>query len=192
MKTLNAIVTMMALLLAGQIALAAQGPQEYLQSMDRKLKPLLANADQNQARIIGILNQMMDFDTLCRDSLGKHWDTRTEAERAEFSATLKALIEKNVVTRLKNTSGNNIEYRSETVKGTTATVITAVRDGDGPRAAEYEIGYRMKKNGAGWVVVDMTTDGVSLVSNYRSQFNSIIEKDGWDAMMKKMKEKLAE
>ena len=61
-----------------------------------------------------------------------------------------------------------------------------------PLAAEIELVYKMEKNGNVWIVVDMETDGVSLLSNYRSQFNQIIKKDGWENMMKKMKDKLAE
>jgi phospholipid transport system substrate-binding protein len=50
----------------------------------------------------------------------------------------------------------------------------------------------MRKKGKGWRVTDMVTDGVSLVSNYRSQFNKIITEDGWDVLMQKMKDKLVE
>ena len=89
-------------------------------------------------------------------------------------------------------SVHKIKYQSEEIAGSTATVVTIVSDGDGPRAQQLEIAYKLEKRGRSWVVVDMITDGVSLVSNYRSQFNKIITQDGWDAMIKKMKDKLAE
>jgi phospholipid transport system substrate-binding protein len=50
----------------------------------------------------------------------------------------------------------------------------------------------MRKKGATWIVVDMETDGVSLVQTYRNDFNKNIKNDGWEALMKKMKDKLAE
>ena len=50
----------------------------------------------------------------------------------------------------------------------------------------------MQRRGKSWRVTDMVTDGISLVSNYRSQFNKIITEDGWDVMMQKMRDKLAE
>ena len=157
---------------------AGQGPKEFLQSIDKKMQPLVASADKNKKKILKLVNKMLDFDALCKDSLGKHWETRTEAELKDFTVTLKALIEQNIVKRLKSTKGNAVEYQSEKVKGNTATVVTLVRDGDGPRAAEIEIAYKMKKKGKSWIVVDMDTDGVSLVSNYRSQFNKLIKKEG--------------
>lgn len=194
MKRMTIILTALVLSLGlSQTAQAAgKGPQAFLQSIDKKMKPLLVKADKNHAKILKLVNQMLDFDKLCKDSLGKHWDERSEAERKEFSDTLKALIEKNVIARLKNTNSNNISYESEEVKGNKATVTTIVRDGDGPRAAEVEIAYKMEKKAGKWIVVDMDTDGISLVSNYRSQFNKLIKKDGWDAMIQKMKDKLAE
>lgn len=173
-------------------ALAAQGPTDYLKSLDSKLKPLLAKADQNQTKILKIIKKMLDFDRLCKDSLGKHWETRSVEEQKDFSETLTALIEKNVLKRLKNTKSNDIVYESENVKGSTATVVTVVSDNSGPRPVDIEIAYKMEKKGNKWIVVDMKTDGVSLVSNYRSQFNKLIEKDGWEKMMKKMKDKLNE
>jgi phospholipid transport system substrate-binding protein len=129
---------------------------------------------------------------LCKDSLGKHWETRSEDERKEFTKTLKALIEKNLINRLKNTKERKIKYQSESLDGNKAQVLTEVATGDDPRADTLEIEYKMQKGRGTWGIVDMVTDGVSLVSNYRSQFNKIITEDGWDTLMKKMKDKHAE
>jgi phospholipid transport system substrate-binding protein len=164
----------------------------FIQSIDQKVKPMLANTAQNKDKILKVLNQMLDFPTLCKNSLGKHWEGKTEAQRKEFSDTLHALIEKNVVKRLRDTRNNKVKYQSEEEAGGAATVVTIVSDGDGPRAQQLEIAYKLQKRGKSWIVIDMITDGVSLVSNYRSQFNKIITQDGWDAVIKKMKDKLAE
>ncbi|MBN2527134.1 MAG: ABC transporter substrate-binding protein [Deltaproteobacteria bacterium] len=173
-------------------ALADKGPTDYLKSLDGQIKPLLTKSDQNKVKILKIVKKMLDFNRLCKDSLGKHWETRTPEEQKDFTETLTALIEKNVLKRLTNTKDNEVKYESENVKGDTATVITLVSDTSGPRPVEIEIAYKMEKKGKNWIVVDMKTDGISLVSNYRSQFNKLIEKEGWDSMMKKMKDKLAE
>jgi phospholipid transport system substrate-binding protein len=167
-------------------------PTAFLQTYDQKVKPMLASSAQNKDKIIKVLNQMLDFPTLCKASLGRNWEGKTDAQRKEFTDTLHALIEKNVVKRLKDTRNHKIKYQSEEIAGSSATVVTIVSDGTGPRAQQLEIAYKIEKRGRSWVVVDMVTDGVSLVSNYRSQFNKIITQDGWDAMIKKMKDKLAE
>ena len=182
------------LLTISNTAAAQASPMAFLQKIDAQLKPLLANAQANEKKIVRIVNRMLDFPTLCKASLGKHWTApeRTEAQRKDFTKTLHALIEKNVVARLKDTKNHVIKYESEEVDGKRGTVVTVVADGTGPRAVQTEIAYKMRKQGAKWVVIDMVTDGVSLTSNYRSQFNKIITQDGWDVMMQKMRDKLAE
>jgi phospholipid transport system substrate-binding protein len=174
------------------VAAAQAGPTAFLKAKDKKLSGLLGNAEKNQQKIVKVVGKMLDFDTLCKDSLGKHWEGRTEDERKEFTDTLRALIEKNLINRLKNTKDRNIDYKAESVNGDKASVVTSVKTGDGPRAEETEIEYRLIKSKGKWTVVDMVTDGISLVSNYRSQFNKIITEEGWAALLKKMKDKLAE
>jgi phospholipid transport system substrate-binding protein len=193
MKTYkNVPLSLIAVLLLSASAFAGEKPMQFLKAKNEKLNPLLANTEKNKKKILDVVQNMMDFDTLCRDSLGKHWEGRTEAERTEFSDTLHALIEKNLIKRLKDSRNHKVVYDAETVNGDSASVTTTVVSGDGPRAEQVEIEYKMKKQGKKWGVVDMVTDGVSLVSNYRSQFNKIITEEGFDALLKKMKDKLAE
>jgi phospholipid transport system substrate-binding protein len=168
------------------------GPTVFLKSNDKKLKPLLADTTKNRQKILKTINAMMDFDALCKASLGKHWSERTPEERKNFSETLRALIEKNLIKRLKDSKDHVITYGDETVSGDTAQVSTTVKAGSGPRADETEVVYKMHKKSGKWIVTDMITDEVSLVNNYQSQFNKIITEEGWAALMKKMTDKLAE
>jgi phospholipid transport system substrate-binding protein len=193
MKRLQVIaISVFMLVSIGGAAVAQASPIAFLKAKDKKLDPLLKNTDQNRQKIIKVVNTMLDFDVLCQQSLGKHWATRTTSDQKEFTDTLKALIEKNLVNRLKDSKDHKIAYESEAVSGTKASVLTHISSGDDPRAEKTEIEYKMQKKGKGWRVTDMVTDGVSLVSNYRSQFNKIITEDGWDVLMQKMKDKLAE
>lgn len=173
-------------------AAADRSPTDFLKNKDKKLKPLLTDTKKNRDKILGTINAMMDFKALCKDSLGKHWDQRTPDEQKAFSKTLKALIEKNLIKRLTDSKNHVIEYGAESVDGETAKVATTVKAGTGPRADETEVVYKMHKKGGKWIVTDMITDEVSLVSNYQSQFNKIITDEGWEALMKKMTDKLNE
>jgi phospholipid transport system substrate-binding protein len=174
------------------VAAAQASPTAFVKTMDGRLKPLLADTKTNQSKILSVVHELLDFETLCKDSLGKHWATRTEAERRDFVSTLQALIEKNVVTRLKDTRNHVVTYSSEDLKGSEATVVTEVASGPGPRDSRIVIAYKLRRHGKDWVVVDMITDDSSLVLNYRSEFNKIIVEQGWAALMQKMKNKLAE
>jgi phospholipid transport system substrate-binding protein len=187
------VVLMVIVLLAfvGGAAATAPSPMDFLKAVDEKLDPLLDDADKNKGEILSILNEMLDYKQLCRESLGKRWDTRSKAERKDFCATLKALTEKNSVKRLKDSKDHKIEYESEEVMGTKASVATRVIPAE-PRAPRTEIEYKLQKAEDSWRVTDMVTDGVSMVSTYRSEFGRIIAEDGWDVLMRKMKDKLAE
>ncbi len=193
MKRLQFTTIIIIILISMSGAVVAQArPMAFLKAKDKKLNPLLKDTDKNKGKILKVVNTLLDFDQLCKASLGKHWDERSTADQEDFTQTLKALIEKNLVNRLKDSKDHKITYESEEVLGQKASVITLIASGDDPRAEKTEIEYRLQKKGRNWRVTDMVTDGVSLVSNYRSQFNKIITEDGWDVMMKKMKDKLAE
>ena len=189
--TLISMLTVTFITISG-LAVAQASPTAFLKAKDKKLSTLLQKADSNQDKILNVVNKMLNFEALCKDSLGKHWDTRSEEEQKEFTATLKALIEKNLINRLKNTKGRKVTYQSESLDGDKAQVITQVATSDDPRADVLEIEYKLVKGKGNWSVVDMVTYGISLVGNYRSQFNKIITEVGWEALMKKMKDKLAE
>jgi phospholipid transport system substrate-binding protein len=194
MQQLKPVLTAAALLvcLGFSTAAAAGPPTKFLQSIDDELRPLLADSRKNESRIVQIVGRLLDFDRLCKDALGKHWEGRTDAEQKEFVTTLTDLIEKNLVTRLSDTRNHIVKYEGEEAAGGKATVTTIVASGPGPRDTQTEIVYKLEQRGRKWVVVDMVTDGVSLVQNYRSQFNKIITNEGWGVMIRKMKDKLAE
>lgn len=192
MRCLHVIViVVVALASIGGAAGASPSPKAFLEAIDEKLDPLLEDMEKNEGEILRIVNEMLDFDQLSKESLGKHWNARSKAEQKDFSATLKALVEKNFLNRLEASKDRKIEYESEEILGAKAAVLTRVSSSD-PRVPKTEIEYKLQRTAKSWRVTDMVTDGVSLVGNYHSEFTKIITKDGWDVLMKKMKDKLAE
>jgi phospholipid transport system substrate-binding protein len=171
---------------------AAETPTEFIKSKEKTLEPLLKNTASNQKKIVHVITSMMDFEAVCQESLGKHWSQRTDAQRQDFKKTLRAVIEKNLISSLKENSSRKPEYKSEKIDGDKAAVLTLVKTSDDPRAEKTELEYKLERRANTWITVDMVTDGVSLVANYRSQFNKIIAEQGWDALVKKLKDKLAQ
>jgi phospholipid transport system substrate-binding protein len=144
-----------------------------------------------QPKISTIFDEMLDYQTLAEASLGKEWPARTDAEKAEFSELLKQLVRKAYERNLKKTLNFNIEYVGEDPVDGSITVKTKAVSKTNTREEPIEIAYKMvEKNGA-WRVQDIVTEGVSLVSSYRSQFTKIIKKDGFPVLIQKMKDKLA-
>ncbi len=195
MRTL-AIVMWMA---APVLALAAPaGPMTTLKQKNGEVEKLLhqkvekgspAEAKQKD-EIKQLAATLLDYDELAQRSLAAHWDKLTPAQRTDFVATLRELIERNYVKQLRTNLDYQVQYRNEENEGAEATVTTLVKVKSAGRNSDAEIVYKMKKDPDGWRVWDVVTDEVSLVRNYRTQFNKIITEQSYDALIKKMKSKL--
>lgn len=145
----------------------------------------------NDAKVGATFDEMLDYAALAQGSLGSEWAARSDAEKAEFSDLLKKLVRRSYERNIKKTLGYNIEYIGETEKNSNVVVGTKAVSKTDKRADPVEIDYTLAQKDGKWRIVDIKTDGVSLVSSYRSQFTKIIKKDGFPALITKMKDKIA-
>ena len=134
-----------------------------------------------------IANEIFDFSETAKRSLGRHWLARTPAERDEFVQVFTDLLERSYISRVELYGGEKIQYVSDTIEeGEQAKVQTKlVTKGGG----EIPIEYRMHKKADRWLVYDVIIEGVSLVSNYRTQFNKIIQTASYNDLVQKMRTK---
>jgi phospholipid transport system substrate-binding protein len=190
----------LALVALSQVALAAPsaGPMATLKQKNGEVDKLLRQkvekgtpAESKQKEEIKQLAAgLLDYDELAQKALAAHWEKLTPAQRTEFVATLKELIERNYVKQLRSNLDYQVQYKNEENAGAEATVTTVVKVKSAGKNTDAEIVYKMKKDPDGWRVWDVITDEVSLVRNYRTQFNKIITEQSYDALIKKMKSKL--
>ena len=146
----------------------------------------------NDAKLQGIFDEMLDYGSLAQASLGGEWAARTDAEKGQFSDLLKQLVRKAWERNLKQTLNFTIEYLGEeTVDGAVMVKTKAMANSPDARDEPLEIAFKVGQKDATWRVQDIVTEGVSLVSSYRSQFTKIIKKDGFPALIQKMKDKIA-
>lgn len=145
----------------------------------------------NDKKIAAIFDEMIDYGTLAEASLGTEWAARTDAEKKEFTDLLKQLVRKAYEKNLKKTLNYNIEYVSEEQKDGAYIVKTKAKSKTDAREEAIEIAYKMAQKDGKWRMQDVTTEGVSLVSSYKSQFTKIIKKDGFPTLITKMKDKIA-
>jgi phospholipid transport system substrate-binding protein len=144
-----------------------------------------------EKKIAALFEEMLDYPGLAEGSLGTEWAARSDAEKAEFSGLLKQLVSKAYERNLKKILNYNVEYVSEDASGGTILVKTKAKSKTDEREEPVEIVFKMVQKGGAWKVGDIVTEGVSLVSSYRSQFTKIIKKDGFPALVQKMKDKIA-
>ncbi len=136
-----------------------------------------------------IADDFFAFDETAKRSLGRHWRDRTPAERQEFVQLFSDLLERSYLTKIELYGGEKIQYVGETIDGDQATVKTKILT---KQESEIPVDYRMMKRGEKWVVYDVVIEGVSLISNYRTQFNKIIQTSSYQELVRKIKAKDSE
>ena len=140
--------------------------------------------DARRAAVRRIAEQIFDFEETARRALGRHWQARTPEERREFVGLFTDLLERTYISRIETYSGERVVYAGDTVEGKEATVRTRLVTRDGK---EVPIDYRMRLAGERWLVYDVVIEGVSLVANYRSQFNRIIQTSSYQELLSRLR-----
>jgi phospholipid transport system substrate-binding protein len=188
-----AIVTLLvALLSAPALPVSAGEPTDQLKrQVDQVIKTLQIpelqkenKVEERRAAVRKAAAQVFDFEETARRALGRHWQSRTPAERQEFVKLFSELLEHAYISKIDQYHGEKILYLSETAEGDQATVKTKIQT---PKGTELPVDYRMHRADSRWLVYDVIIEGVSLVSNYRTQFNKIIQSASYEELLQKLK-----
>jgi phospholipid transport system substrate-binding protein len=141
---------------------------------------------ERQERLHKIAEQVFDWQEMARRALAVHWRERTPQEQQEFVRLFRDLVEGTYINRLENAiqEKREIQYVGEQVDGSRASVKTNVVT---RRNQQVPIEYRVQKADGRWLIYDVLVEGISLVNNYRSQFNRIITSSSYNDLVQKMK-----
>jgi phospholipid transport system substrate-binding protein len=141
---------------------------------------------ERQERLHKIAEQVFDWQEMARRALAVHWRERTPQEQQEFVGLFRDLVEGTYINRLESAiqEKREIQYVGEQVEGSRATVKTSVLT---KRNQQVPIEYRLSKVDGRWLIYDVFVEGISLVNNYRSQFNRIITSSSYKDLVQKMK-----
>ena len=182
--TLTAI---LALVTAGT-AVAGEPTDQVRRSVGEVLEIVQSQPDGPARRtaVRQAANRLFDFEETAKRALGPHWQQRTPAEHEEFVRLFSDLLEAAYVGKIDLYQGEKITYVGETVDGDQATVKTRIVTKQGN---EVPVDYRLSREKDGWRVYDVIIEGVSLVANYRTQFNKIIQTSSYDDLVKRMRAK---
>ena len=127
---------------------------------------------------------VFDFTETAKRALGRHWQGLSEKDRQEFTGLFTDLIERAYISKIERYSGERIAYAGEAIDGGLATVRTRFVTKQG---TEVPVDYRMQQRGDRWFVYDVSVEGVSLINNYRTQFDKIIQTSSYAELVRKMK-----
>jgi phospholipid transport system substrate-binding protein len=163
------------------------------QTTDQVLKiledPSLQGPDkqaERQDRLRQVAGQAFDWTEMARRALATHWRERTPEQQQEFVRLFRDLVERTYLNRLETATQEklDIQYVGEQVEGSRTVVKTNVLT---KRNQQVPIEYRLQKVDGRWRIYDVLVEGISLVNNYRSQFNQIISSSSYDELVRKMK-----
>lgn len=129
-------------------------------------------------------DNIFDFEETAKRALGPHWQKLSEPQRREFVSLFTDLLERAYLSKIDQYSGEKMAYVGDTIEGDLAIVRTRFISKTG---TEVPVEYRMVRRGDRWLVYDVVVEGISLVNNYRSQFNKIIQTSSYDELVSRLK-----
>jgi len=180
-------------LIAVPLAWAETPGQIVIHTIDKGLKilsdPSLQDFDkmpERRQKLWDAVKSVFSFEETAKLALGRYWNDRTAEERKEFTETFKNMLKNIYLEKSDEYSQENIVYLSEIVKGNRSKVYTKLITSDGK---EIDAVFSMKIIHNEWKIYDVTVEGVSIVGNYRSQFNSVLSKSSFEDLMEKLREK---
>ena len=125
-----------------------------------------------------------DFAETAKRALARHWPARTPTEREEFVRLFGDLLERTYIARIDEYGGERIRYVGETVDGEFAAVRARIVTRKG---TEVAVESRMLHRGERWLVYDVLIENVSLVANYRAQFDRIVRTTSYDELVRRLR-----
>ncbi len=138
------------------------------------------------ARLKKVVYPLFDFNEMARRSLGANWRRLDPSQQKEFVAVFTDLLEKTYAKNIDLYDGQRVVYLGETIDQDYADVQTKLL---GKKGESYSVVYKLHLVDGRWRVYDVVAEGISVVNNYRSQFNRVMANSSFDELIRKMKER---
>jgi phospholipid transport system substrate-binding protein len=195
------LIRVLALVLTLNLAVAVSGatadtPTDAVKGViDEVLKilsnPALKSPSQKEHRIQLIkdtINRRFDYEEMAKRSLGQYWRSLSPAQRTEFVHLFKDLLADSYSDKFDKYTDEKVAYTEGSQEGDYAEVRTQLRR----KNDRIPINFRLLNKDTGWMVYDVSIEGVSLVSNYRSQFGRIIHESSYAELLRRLRAKASE
>ena len=185
----------LALALGAEIAAAGVATDQIKSTVDKaiivlkdpRLKPS-AKTNERRDQLKQILYARFDFTEMARRALGANWRRRTPQEQEEFVRLFTEILERAYADIIEGYTNEKIIYFNERVDGTYADVGSKILTSKGE---EYSIYYKAHLVSNEWKVYDVVAENISLVNNYRSQFNRVIANSSYEELIRRLRDKAA-
>jgi phospholipid transport system substrate-binding protein len=172
----------------------AGAPLELVRtSVDKAIQilkdPKLTSNDGNKERVNRLreaLDGTFDYEGMAKRSLGTHWRQRTPAEQQEFVKLFRKFLENVYSEKIGLYGGQKVRFGRELIDNDFAQVETTIIQ---PKGDEITVVYKLRQANGQWKVYDAVVDNISIINNYRSQFDRVIARNSYEELVKRLREK---
>lgn len=187
---------LLCLLAMSATASAGLPPDQLIKTTSEEVLAVLrADTDiaaGNTSKVIDIVEAKVlphfDFERMTRLAVGKNWRNANEPQRQSLTVAFRTLLVRTYAVALAQFRDRNVDYQPLAAAGSSPDVVVRTTVAT-PQGKPINMDYRMGAIGEDWKVYDVLVDGVSLVINYRSMFDSTIEQKGIDGLVSVLEEK---
>jgi len=158
---------------------------QALEVLQDKSTPLA----QRQDKLRQIVAQTFDFTEMAKSALGYHWKEITPAQQQEFTNAFVAFIEDSYLSKINDYRGQQVNFLRMTNEG--AQYAQVATDIVQPKGDAIHVNYRLLQESGTWKIYDVTVDAISIIANYRNQFNRVMNSKGYDTLIADLKAKQA-
>jgi len=195
MKNLTKILAFSLLALFSNLTLA-NSPQELVIETTHSLFKLLQEEQERlqsdpvflRQQVDKLILPHMDFNAMTKLAVGKNWRKATAEQRGELESQFRELLVSTYANSLSEFAKHEIKFlpfRASSRKNRAQVRSKVLQAG----AASISMVYRLRKKKEAWKIYDITIDGISLVTNYRSSFTGEVSKNGISGLIKVLQEK---
>jgi phospholipid transport system substrate-binding protein len=164
--------------------------EEITSILDEYVKNHQKNREETVSKIMVIADQHFDWAEMAKRSLSRYWKQRTPDEQNKFTSLFRDLIKNAYIGKVEGYAGEKVVFEGEKIEDGYSVVKTKIITPS--KGTEIPVYYRLQDNGGNWMVYDVVIEGVSLVNNYRDQFNSILQGSSYEDLVKRIQDKLAQ
>jgi phospholipid transport system substrate-binding protein len=192
-KLLTVLAVLVCFVLAGSGKARASVTDEVKKTVDEVVRIVsdkelkkAQNEKKKRKALKAIIGTLFDYTEMTKRAIGGHWKELSAPDKKEITGLFETLLENSYANKIESYNNEKVIYLREDTEDNYSEVktkiVTVKRD-------EYAVDYRLMNKDGRWMVYDVVIEGVSLVSNYRTQFNKIINNQGFKELLKKLRAK---
>ncbi len=189
----GALAAVVAAVVLAAVPARAQSPTEDMQRYTDEVARLIRDVSSREKDTLGAMQaslrrlafQVFGAQEAAHEALGRHWEARTPLEREDFTRLFAELLEATYLAQVDTIGGGEIRirYLGELIEGDRADVRARV---SGSKGREAIVDAHLVRRGERWYVYDVAIDGISLIGNYRAQFDRVIRRSSYPELVRQV------